>query len=167
MAVRRSHFAARLLEHFHDSCMVLARIGRLPRLGLLEAKGHKLSQTAAWPRRRSHALSRTNFAIMGRGFGWRPHYCFLEALVSGEGASVSPSSQHPEQQQKSHSDNEPCHYDLGTRSDRHTNLQKKRSSPTWTAQLQNQQSYPDNYPKQREAENGQEVSPHAAFITSE
>ena len=103
---------------------------------------------------------------MGVGFGRRPYYCFLRRVVSGEGV-VSPSSQHLEQQQKSHSDNEPCHYDLGTRSDRHANLQKKRSSPTWTAQLQNQQSYPDNYSKQREAENGQEVSPHAAFIPSE
>src|SRR6476660_2821093 len=44
------------------------------------------------------------------------------------------------------------------------NLMPRVSSP---AQLQNQQSYPDNYSKQREAENGQEVSPHAAFITSE
>ena len=64
---------------------------------------------------------------MGRGFGWRPMTASLEALVSGEGASVSPSSQHPEQQQKSHSDNEPCHYDLGTRSDRHANLRKRPS----------------------------------------
>jgi hypothetical protein len=31
---------------------------------------------------------------MGRGFGWRPHYCFLEALVSGEGfrLTIKPTS---------------------------------------------------------------------------